>query len=56
MKVSILPLAVISSLPVGLFGSFFLLEIMGLANDAFTARSSGQGFRRSAGKNAISDR
>ena len=29
----ILPLAVIVSLPVGIFGSFFLLQAMGLAND-----------------------
>jgi HAE1 family hydrophobic/amphiphilic exporter-1 len=31
----ILPLAVIVSLPVGLFGSFWLLRIMGLANDVY---------------------
>lgn len=31
----ILPLAVIFSLPVGVFGSFFLLKIMGLANDIY---------------------
>ncbi|GAA4231103.1 efflux RND transporter permease subunit [Postechiella marina] len=31
----ILPLAVILSLPVGVFGSFFLLKIMGLANDVY---------------------
>jgi hydrophobic/amphiphilic exporter-1 (mainly G- bacteria), HAE1 family len=31
----ILPLAVIVSLPVGLFGSFFLLQAMGLANDVY---------------------
>ena len=31
----ILPLAVILSLPIGLFGSFFLLEAMGLANDVY---------------------
>jgi HAE1 family hydrophobic/amphiphilic exporter-1 len=31
----ILPLAVILSLPVGLFGSFFFLEVMGLANDVY---------------------
>ncbi|MCB4798223.1 efflux RND transporter permease subunit [Neotamlana laminarinivorans] len=30
-----LPLAVIFSLPVGVFGSFFLLKIMGLANDVY---------------------
>ncbi len=29
----ILPLAVILSLPIGIFGSFFLLQAMGLAND-----------------------
>lgn len=31
----LLPLAVILSLPVGIFGSFFLLEMMGLANDVY---------------------
>jgi hydrophobic/amphiphilic exporter-1 (mainly G- bacteria), HAE1 family len=31
----ILPLAVILSLPVGLFGSFLLLQAMGLANDVY---------------------
>jgi HAE1 family hydrophobic/amphiphilic exporter-1 len=31
----ILPLAVILSLPVGVFGSFFLLQAMGLANDVW---------------------
>ncbi len=31
----ILPLAVIFSLPVGLFGSFFFLQAMGLANDVY---------------------
>jgi HAE1 family hydrophobic/amphiphilic exporter-1 len=31
----ILPLAVIVSLPVGIFGSFFFLQAMGLANDVF---------------------
>jgi hydrophobic/amphiphilic exporter-1 (mainly G- bacteria), HAE1 family len=31
----ILPLAVIMSLPVGIFGSFFFLQIMGLANDVY---------------------
>ena len=31
----ILPLAVILSLPVGLFGSFFFLRAMGLANDVY---------------------
>lgn len=31
----ILPLAVILSLPVGLFGSFFALQAMGLANDVY---------------------
>src|SRR5262249_49264365 len=31
----ILPLAVIMSLPVGLFGSFLLLQAMGLANDVY---------------------
>ena len=30
-----LPLAVILSLPVGLFGSFFFLEVMGLSNDVY---------------------
>jgi HAE1 family hydrophobic/amphiphilic exporter-1 len=31
----LLPLAVIMSLPVGLFGSFLMLEFMGLANDVY---------------------
>ncbi len=31
----IIPLAVITSLPVGLFGSFLLLKIMGLSNDIY---------------------
>lgn len=31
----VLPLAVIVSLPVGIFGSFFLLKAMGLANDVY---------------------
>mgnify|MGYP003659117154 CR=1 FL=1 len=31
----VLPLAVILSLPVGVFGSFFLLKMMGLANDVY---------------------
>jgi HAE1 family hydrophobic/amphiphilic exporter-1 len=31
----ILPLAVIASLPVGVFGSFFFLQALGLANDVF---------------------
>jgi HAE1 family hydrophobic/amphiphilic exporter-1 len=31
----ILPLAVICSLPAGVFGSFLLLEVMGLANDIY---------------------
>ncbi|MFM8275162.1 MAG: efflux RND transporter permease subunit, partial [Gemmata sp.] len=31
----LLPLAVIVSLPIGLFGSFFLLQAMGLANDVY---------------------
>ncbi len=31
----LLPLAVILSLPVGIFGSFMLLKIMGLANDVY---------------------
>ena len=31
----VLPLAVILSLPVGLFGSFFFLQAMGLANDVY---------------------
>jgi HAE1 family hydrophobic/amphiphilic exporter-1 len=31
----ILPLAVILSLPVGIFGSFLLLKLMGLANDVY---------------------
>jgi multidrug efflux pump subunit AcrB len=31
----VLPLAVITSLPVGLFGSFLLLQMMGLANDVY---------------------
>jgi HAE1 family hydrophobic/amphiphilic exporter-1 len=32
----LLPLAVILSLPVGVFGSFLLLQVMGLANDVYT--------------------
>src|SRR6185312_3995594 len=31
----ILPFAVILSLPIGVFGSFFLLQAMGLANDVY---------------------
>src|SRR6185437_15473946 len=31
----ILPLAVILSLPIGVFGSFFLLQAMGLSNDVW---------------------
>jgi HAE1 family hydrophobic/amphiphilic exporter-1 len=31
----ILPLAVVFSLPAGVFGSFFLLKVMGLANDIY---------------------
>jgi HAE1 family hydrophobic/amphiphilic exporter-1 len=31
----ILPLAIILSLPIGVFGSFFLLQAMGLANDVY---------------------
>jgi multidrug efflux pump subunit AcrB len=31
----LLPLAVIASLPIGIFGSFFLLKAMGLANDVY---------------------
>ncbi|NVK66262.1 MAG: efflux RND transporter permease subunit [Flavobacteriales bacterium] len=31
----LLPLAVVFSLPVGVFGSFFLLKMMGLANDVY---------------------
>ncbi|MBL8822723.1 MAG: efflux RND transporter permease subunit [Planctomycetia bacterium] len=31
----ILPLAVILSLPIGVFGSFFFLELLGLANDVY---------------------
>src|SRR6478735_11076349 len=31
----IIPLAVIVSLPVGLFGSFLFLQVMGLANDVY---------------------
>ncbi len=31
----VLPLAVVLSLPVGVFGAFFFLEIMGLANDIY---------------------
>jgi HAE1 family hydrophobic/amphiphilic exporter-1 len=30
-----LPLAVILSLPVGIFGSFLFLQVMGLANDVY---------------------
>jgi HAE1 family hydrophobic/amphiphilic exporter-1 len=32
----ILPLAVLLSLPAGLFGSFFLLKVLGLANDVYS--------------------
>jgi multidrug efflux pump subunit AcrB len=31
----LLPLAVIASLPIGIFGSFFLLKALGLANDVY---------------------
>ncbi len=31
----LLPLAVILSLPIGIFGSFFLLKLLGLANDVY---------------------
>ncbi len=31
----ILPLAVVLSLPVGIFGSFFMLKVLGLANDIY---------------------
>lgn len=31
----LIPLAVVFSLPIGVFGSFFLLQIMGLANDVY---------------------
>ena len=31
----LLPLAVILSLPVGVFGSFYFLQVMGLANDVY---------------------
>ncbi|MCA8989431.1 MAG: efflux RND transporter permease subunit, partial [Planctomycetaceae bacterium] len=31
----LLPLAVITSLPIGIFGSFLLLKLMGLANDVY---------------------
>jgi HAE1 family hydrophobic/amphiphilic exporter-1 len=31
----VLPLAVLLSLPIGIFGTFFLLKIMGLANDVY---------------------
>ncbi|GAA5222071.1 efflux RND transporter permease subunit [Membranihabitans marinus] len=31
----VLPLAVLLSLPIGIFGSYFLLKIMGLANDVY---------------------
>lgn len=31
----VLPFAVLFSLPVGIFGSFFMLELMGLANDVY---------------------
>jgi multidrug efflux pump subunit AcrB len=31
----VIPLAVLTSLPVGIFGSFFLLKAMGLANDVY---------------------
>src|SRR5690242_19534995 len=30
-----LPLAVLASLPIGIFGSFFMLSAMGLANDVY---------------------
>jgi HAE1 family hydrophobic/amphiphilic exporter-1 len=32
----VLPLAVLCSLPAGIFGSFFLLKLMGLANDVYS--------------------
>lgn len=31
----VLPLAVLLSLPIGIFGTFFLLQVMGLANDVY---------------------
>ena len=31
----IIPFAVVLSLPVGVFGSFFLLKVMGLQNDIY---------------------
>ncbi len=31
----VLPLAVLLSLPIGIFGSFFMLKLMGLANDVY---------------------
>lgn len=31
----VLPLAVLLSLPIGIFGTFFLLKVMGLANDVY---------------------
>jgi HAE1 family hydrophobic/amphiphilic exporter-1 len=35
MKVLYLPLAVLFSLPIGIFGSFAMFKMMGLANDVY---------------------
>ena len=51
----ILPLAVILSLPVGLFGSFLFLQVMGLANDVY-AQIGLVMLVGLLGKNAILDR
>ena len=51
----IIPLAVILSLPVGLFGSFLFLQAMGLANDVYGPDWSGHA-GRSAGQERDSDR
>ena len=51
----ILPLAVILSLPVGIFGSFLFLQVMGLANDVY-AQIGLVMLVGLLGKNAILDR
>ena len=51
----ILPLAVIMSLPVGIFGSFLFLQAMGLANDVYCPDWSGHA-GRSAGQERDSHR
>src|SRR5262249_7627509 len=48
----LLPLAVIISLPVGIFGSFLLLQLMGLSNDVY-AQISMVMLVGQLGKNAI---